>query len=206
MQLAAHEAHDLNELILSCVNTITNMSLFLNQVRDPELRAILERHFPMHVRDYNVKVEYARNAQGPSTVLPIPKLNYNVCTQMQQYTGSYPSATPRMDGNHFDDREIATAYLLTLKRAGREYAWSAFETMTPQLRSFLEDAFRMNSHHAYEVWQWMARRGYYPVENANNKLMQTMGQMYQVIPENQQWWDQSTQLYQQNQQNQPNQF
>lgn len=115
MQLAAHEAHDLSELILSCVNTITNMSFFLNQVRDPELRAILERHFPMHVRDYNVKVEYARNAQGPSTVLPVPKLNYNVCTQTQLYTGSYPSATPKMNVNHFDNREIATAYLLLKK-------------------------------------------------------------------------------------------
>ncbi len=31
MQLAAHELHDLNELTLSCVNSITNMALFMIQ-------------------------------------------------------------------------------------------------------------------------------------------------------------------------------
>ncbi|WP_018249618.1 spore coat protein [Orenia marismortui] len=29
--------------------------------------------------------------------------------------------------------------------------------------SFLEDAFRMSLHHAYEVWRWMNQKGYYPV-------------------------------------------
>lgn len=28
MQLAAHEVHDLHELTLSCVNSITNMALY----------------------------------------------------------------------------------------------------------------------------------------------------------------------------------
>ena len=41
MQLAAHELHDLNELTLSCVNSITNMALFINKAKDPELKSLL---------------------------------------------------------------------------------------------------------------------------------------------------------------------
>lgn len=80
-----------------------------------------------------------------------------------------------------DDREIATAYLLTLKRAGREYAWSAMEASNPELRTFLEDAFRMSSHHAYDVWQWMVKKGYYPLEAAPAETMGVLGSMYGIV-------------------------
>lgn len=61
----------------------------------------------------------------------------------EQY--SFPSITPRTDLQEMNDREIATAYLLTLKRAGREYAWSAMEASNPGLRDFLKDAFTMSN-------------------------------------------------------------
>lgn len=47
VQLAAHEAHDLHELAISCVNSITNMAYFLQHVQDAELKGIIERHFPL---------------------------------------------------------------------------------------------------------------------------------------------------------------
>lgn len=82
MKLAAHEMHDLHELTISCVNSITNMALFLSQVQDGELRGIIERHFPYHIRDYNMKAEYLRNAEGAKTRLPVPELN----DSLQDYT------------------------------------------------------------------------------------------------------------------------
>ncbi len=71
--------------------------------------------------------------------------------------------------------------MLTLKRAGREYAWSAMEASNPGVRAFLEDAFKMSSHHAYDVWQWMVKKGYYPLEAADQTVMHTLGQMYNVV-------------------------
>lgn len=41
MQLAVHEEHDLNELTFSCVNSITNMALFINQANGPHLKSLL---------------------------------------------------------------------------------------------------------------------------------------------------------------------
>ncbi|KKB34734.1 hypothetical protein [Bacillus thermotolerans] len=64
MRLAAHELNDLNELTMSCVNSITNMSYMLQHVQDPEFKSILERHFPFHIRDYNMKASFMNEAEG----------------------------------------------------------------------------------------------------------------------------------------------
>ncbi|BCJ86524.1 spore coat protein [Effusibacillus dendaii] len=101
---------------------------------------------------------------------------------MQQTNQPYPPIQPEVRLNRLDDRAIATSYLLTLKRSGRDYAWAAFETTVPRLRGFLEDAFRMCSHQAYEVWQYMARKGYYPVVYAPQQTMTTLGHIYQQVP------------------------
>lgn len=117
MQLAAHEVQDLNELTLSCVNSITNMACFKTQVQDPELLALIEQHFPLHIKDYNIKVEYLSKAEGATSKLPIPDLRPVLSSYTQAPVAAVP-VTPRTTVQQFNDREIATAYLLTLKRAG----------------------------------------------------------------------------------------
>ncbi|WP_102347184.1 spore coat protein [Bacillus sp. Marseille-P3661] len=183
MQLATHELYELHELTMSCVNSITNMASFIKQAEDQQLKSILQKHFPLHVQDYNMKVQFMNMANGPTQTLHVPELN----KMLQSYTHSpiskYPSVQPRTDVKVFNDREIATAYLLTLKRAGREYAWSAMEVANPDLRSFLENAFLMCSHHAFEVWQWMVKMGYYPLESAPQPALNNFSQMYQEVPQ-----------------------
>jgi spore coat protein CotF len=182
MQLAAHEAQDLHELAMSCVNSITNMACFLNQVQDTELKSMLQRHYPLHIQDYNMKAEYLGKAEGTTAKLPVPGLQPTLGNFTEAGISPVP-LTPRTSVQQFNDREIATAYLLTLKRAGREYAWAAMEMSNPGVRSFLEDAFRMSSHHAYDVWQWMVKKGFYPLEAAQQKTLDTFGALYQVVQE-----------------------
>lgn len=45
MRLASHEAAELNELLMSCTNSIQSMALFINQAQDPELRSMIQRHY-----------------------------------------------------------------------------------------------------------------------------------------------------------------
>ncbi|PWA09057.1 spore coat protein [Pueribacillus theae] len=180
MKLAAHELQDLHELTMSCVNSITNMACFMNHVKDAELKSIIEMHFPLHIQDYNMKVEYISNVEGASETLQVPPLN----TALSSFTESpamIQPVMPRTSLQQFNDREIATAYLLTLKRAGREYAWAAMEMSHPEIRSFLESAFQMCSHHAYDVWQWMVKKGYYPLEAAPDATINAFSQMYQTV-------------------------
>jgi spore coat protein CotF len=179
MQLAEHELHDLEELTLSCVNTITNMALFMNQVKDPDLKSILETHFPYHVKDYNTKVEYLRST-GVHEGLPVPSFKDTLENHVNSGAPLQP-VTPRVTVQALDDREIGTAYMLTLKRAGREYAWSAMEASNPDLRCFFEDAFKMASHHAYDVWQWMVKKGYYALEGAPMQTIQAIGNMFNPV-------------------------
>lgn len=180
MQITIAELCNLHELILSCVNSITNMAMFKNQVTDPELKAMIENHFPVHVQDYNMKVKFVKEATAPAEKLNVPELK----KMLQDFTKS-PIATspvtPRTDITQLNDREIATGYLLTLKRAGREYAWSAMEASNPELREFLKDAFTMSCNHAYEVWQWMVKHGFYPLCPASQAEINTTGSIYNEV-------------------------
>jgi spore coat protein CotF len=185
MKLAAHELHDLNELTMSCVNSITNMAYMLDHATDPEFKALLERHFPYHVRDYNMKVEFINNQQGAQKELPRFMINGNLTNYTQSIVSQYPSIQPRTSVADMNDREMVTAYLLTLKRAGREYAWAAMEAANPEIRGFLETAFLMSSSHAYDVWQYMVTKGFYPLEQADEQMTSKIGNIYQVVPENQ---------------------
>jgi spore coat protein CotF len=144
MEMASHEAHNLQELALSCVNTLTNMALFLNQAKDPELKSLIQRQYSLHVLDYDIKADFLSKPEGTTAKLSVPELKGNLNSYTASRTAPQP-VTPRSDIKELDDREIATAYLLTLKRAGREYAWYAMEASNPGIRAFLEDAFRMAS-------------------------------------------------------------
>ncbi|MCF8563966.1 spore coat protein [Alicyclobacillus tolerans] len=177
MALTGHEAFELNELLLSCTNSIQSMGFFIHSAKDPELKAMIQKHMAAHVQDYNMKIEFASkgSAQQKLAVPMMPaKMLSNANTISQ-------AVTPNPQATAFDDRAIAVSYLLTLKRAGREYAWATFEANEPQLRSFLEDAFTMCSRHAFEVSQWLEQRGHYPVENAPIGYLQKLTQTYQPV-------------------------
>jgi spore coat protein CotF len=181
MQLASHELHDLHELIVSCVNSITNMAMFKNMAQDQELKNMIETHFPAHIQDYNMKVKFVKEANGPGEKLNVPNLNIALKDFTKSPVGNSQPITPNTDIQKMSDREIATSYLLTLKRVGREYAWSAMEVSNPEVRQFLKDAFTMSCNHAYDVWQWMAKKGYYPLTPAPQNETNTIGSMYNEV-------------------------
>lgn len=161
-------------------NSIQSMALFINQAQDPELRSMILRHYSAHVQDYNMKVEFVTQQAGSRDTLNVPSIAGQSFSPAPGH--QYQPIQPQIKLSYLDDRAIATSYLLTLKRSGREYAWAAFETTTPPLRIFLEDAFRMCSHQAYEVWQYMVRKGWYAVSMAPAETVSTLGQVYQQVP------------------------
>ncbi len=180
MPLSGHEAFELNELLMSCFNSITCMGVFSNQTKDPELKGLIQKHMAAHIQDYNIKVDWATK-QSTTQKLNVPQLAGP--TQSGAATTQPVAVTPDPNATAFDDRAIATSYLLTLKRAGREYAWATMEASQMELRSFLMDAFTMAANHAYEVSQWMAKKGYYPGETASSAYLQKLAQTYQPVKE-----------------------
>lgn len=58
------------------------------------------------------------------------------------------------------DREIATAYLINQKGSAKNYAAAVVACANPDLRTF---SFLNSSRHAYEMWEYMTKKGYYPL-------------------------------------------
>lgn len=181
MKLTIAELSQLNELILSCSNTITCMSLFKNQVQDMELKSLLDTQFPIHVEDYNKKVEFVKNLETASGKLGVPNVNISIFDQNTDESKPAIPDTINTNVNKFNDREIATCYLLTLKRAGKEYAVASMEATNPKLREFLKDAYTMACNHAYEIWQWMAKNNFYPLNTATDEQVDKIANMFNII-------------------------
>lgn len=180
MQLTKVEVCQLKELLLSCTNTITCMSLFLNEVQDQELKAILTKQFPLHIDDYNMKAEFLKEEMGPNGQLQVPE-QISIDLNLGEKTSVQP-VLPNTNVTKLNDREIATNYLLTLKRAGKEYAWAAMEASQPKLRQFLKDAFTMACNHAYEVWDWMAKHQYYGICPEPKVDLNEAASIFEIIP------------------------
>lgn len=184
MKLTICELSYLNELITSCVNTITCMSLFKNQVTNEELKSILETHFPIHVEDYNRKVEFVKDVDIATGKLNVPQLNTSIFAENIDATKTAEPVTVNTDVMKLTDREIALSYFLTLKRAGKEYAIASMEVTNPNLRQFLKDAYTMSCNHSYEVYEWMAKNNYYPIVVTTAEQTGTIASIYNTIPLN----------------------
>lgn len=181
MKLTICELSDLNELITSCVNTITCMSLFKNQVTDEELKSLLCTHFPIHVEDYNRKVEFVKNADTATGKLNVPELNTSIFSENIEQSKLCNAVTVNTNVTTLTDREIALSYFLTLKRAGKEYAIASMEATNPVLRQFLKDAYTMSCNHSYEVYEWLAKNNYYPIILATGDQTGNISSIYNII-------------------------
>ena len=181
MKLTICELSYLNELITSCVNTITCMSLFKNQVINEELKSLLNTHFPIHIEDYNRKVEFVKNVETATGKLNVPQLNTSI---FQDDINESKIATPitvNTNVTSLTDREIALSYFLTLKRAGKEYAIASMEATNLTLRQFLKDAYTMSCNHSYEVYEWLAKNNYYPIILSTGEQTGDIASIYQPI-------------------------
>ncbi len=181
MKLTICELSYLNELITSCVNTITCMSLFKNQVTNEELKSMLNTHFPIHVEDYNKKVEFVKDVDTASGKLNVPELNTSIFSEDVNTSKPATPVTVNTNVTTLTDREIALSYFLTLKRAGKEYAIASMEATNPKLRQFLKDAYTMSCNHSYEVYEWMAKNNYYPLVVATGEQTDNIASIYNPI-------------------------
>ena len=181
MKLTICELSYLNQLITSCVNTITCMSLFKNQAKDAELKSLLSTHFPVHIEDYNKKVEFVKNIDTASGKLNIPQANTSIFSENLDISKLSEPVTVNTNVTNLSDREIALSYFLTLKRAGKEYALSSMEATNKVLRDFLKDAYIMSLNHSYEVYEWMAKNNYYPIILATGEQTGNIASIYNTI-------------------------
>ncbi|WP_459500390.1 spore coat protein [Bacillus sp. C1] len=182
MQLATHELRDLSELIAGDYNTINMMSTYIQQAQDPELKQMLQKHLPLHVQDYNLKVEFVQSDSTPNiSKFQPPKLKPVLASYIEAPSQAYAPVTPSMDAQPPNDRSIALGYLLNQKSSAFNCAGSLLECANPDLRTLLENTFLTSSHHAYDIWQYMVQKGYYQLSPAPSSEIQAIASMYQPL-------------------------
>ena len=142
---------------------------------------MLETHFPVHVEDYNKKVEFVKNSETANGKLNVPELNTSIFTENINTTKTATPFTVNTNVTKLTDREIALSYFLTLKRAGKEYAITSMEATNPKLRQFLKDAYTMSCNHSYEVYEWMAKNNYYPLIVSTAEQTGDIASLYNII-------------------------
>jgi spore coat protein CotF len=125
------------------------MASFINQAQVPELKELLQRHFPLHVSDYNLKVGFVQSQTTPDITKFKPA---EIRPVLKSFTrapvSKFPAATPRTNVQQHNDREIATAYLLNQKSSAENYGIASVESANPDLRTFLEKALLNSNHYA----------------------------------------------------------
>ncbi|CAI8706634.1 MULTISPECIES: spore coat protein [Bacillus] len=184
MQLATHELRDLSELIAGDYNTINTMCTYIQQAQDDELKQMLQNHLPLHVQDYNLKVEFIQGETTPNISKFQPsKLKPVLASYTEAPSQKYSPVTPSVIAQPPNDRAIATGYLLNQKSSAFNCAGSLLECANPELRTLLENTFLNSSHHAYDIWQYMVKKGYYQLSPAPSSEMQAIASMYQPINE-----------------------
>lgn len=182
MQLTSHELNELSQLIAGCFNTVTCLTDSINEAQDPELKGLLQKHYPFHIQDYNLKVEFLQSNTTPDISKFKPdELNPVLQSYTQAPVSEFPSTMPRTVAGPKSDREIATAYLLNQKGSAKNYAAAVIECANPDLRTFLENAFLNSSRHAYQMWEYMTKKGYYPLMAAPQNAIQTLAPVYQPV-------------------------
>lgn len=55
------------------------------------------------------------------------------------------------------------------------------EASNPEIRQFFKDAFTMSCNHAYDVWQWMVKKGFYPLAPAPQDETNVIASIYNEV-------------------------
>ncbi|MEH6852648.1 spore coat protein [Bacillus pseudomycoides] len=120
---------------------------YMNEVRDHELKELLQKHLPYLLQAYNEQI------------------NFQECENVQHIIYQYPlSSSMEMIHTTYNEQksdiEIAISYISYLKRLALEYAQVAIQVANPEFRSFLESCFLKMNRNAYSVWQYVVKKEY----------------------------------------------
>lgn len=85
------------------------MSTYIQQAQDPELKQLLQQHFPLHVQDYNLKVEFVQSqSKWNVDKFQTSKLMSILSSYLKTPVEELPSVTPDVNGAPSNDRAIET--------------------------------------------------------------------------------------------------
>lgn len=179
-----HEMFDVHEVLAGAINTINTYTMLSGQVKDPELRDILQRQKQFMATEYNTTLECFKTGQDPA----IPTQSYSM-KQGNDFTyGMKPSQPqkPMQSVAEINDGMIALSMLNAVKSGAMIKTSAALEATNPVVRRVLADSLPNCIEMAYEISLYQNKHGYYQVPQLAEQDMKLMQNGYAPCPTQQQ--------------------
>ncbi|WP_338453097.1 spore coat protein [Niallia oryzisoli] len=172
-RFGAHEFLETQELIRSLAANIELHAVCAFMTNDNELKSILSRHIQGMEQSYQQAVNLLQN-KGVN--MNPPRYGMHIQHQPQIGLNNPAMSPPNPQAQRLSEMSIGTIILNTHK-AGSIFGMQwANECGEPQLRQLHITCAVNCNNMAYEVWQYMNRKGYYQVPQLADHTMQTMNQ------------------------------
>lgn len=155
----AHELIELHEVLNHTIDTINTFQLYQPYIREPELQQIMHKQLSFAITEYNNMVNYAHGL-GASAAVP-----YRPMRQASLHASGVMRQTlqPDLHASQLDERDVASVMLGLHKSGATCKLHAALETANLQIRQMLLQSVTNCANQAYEVWDYLYRRGYYPM-------------------------------------------
>lgn len=184
MKFGAHEVMDTHEVLAEKMNMMNHLGFYASQVKNPQLKSMIQRHQQEGIRSYNEVVALTRGTGMSAN----PRMNPTMSsTGMQGQSVQYGINNPQTVTPHPDavlsDNEIASAMLIAHKNSAKNCTTAALECTDINLRRALTNSAVSCVNQAYEVFLFMNEQGQYPVPTFEHGTAQTYLNTYQPAPE-----------------------
>ncbi|EEM90025.1 MULTISPECIES: spore coat protein [Bacillus cereus group] len=137
----------MKELMRYSYMLIYKVGEYTGEVRDGELKELLQHHLPYMLQAYNEQVNFQEGEN----------VQHITCEPIAFHFHEMEKET---DSKYTGDMYIATCYISHLKRLALKFAQVAVEVANPEFRSFLENCFLKMNRYAYSVWQYVVKKEY----------------------------------------------
>jgi spore coat protein CotF len=171
-----HEMFDVHEILSGTVSTLNLYTLCNGHVQDPDLKAMMERHYQHISNEYNACVEAFQTGKDPAMRTQTYKMNQN----NDFIYGLKPSQPkkPIQNVTELNDESVSSLILGTLKSNASLRGMAALEVTNPVLRRVLADGIPNWIEMAYELSIWQNKNHYYQVPQLNQQDMTGMINAY----------------------------
>jgi spore coat protein CotF len=171
-----HEMFDVHEILSGTVSTLNLYTLCNGHVQDPDLKAMMERHYQHISNEYNACVEAFQTGKDPAMRTQTYKMNQD----NDFIYGLKPSQPkkPIQNVTELNDESVSSLILGTLKSNASLRGMAALEVTNPVLRRVLADGIPNWIEMAYELSIWQNKNHYYQVPQLNQQDMTGMINAY----------------------------
>ncbi|BAF60206.1 hypothetical protein PTH_2025 [Pelotomaculum thermopropionicum SI] len=186
MKFGTHEAVEMHEVLSESACIIDHYAMYISQCQDPELRRILERQQRHMIDSYNTKVNVMQGQGIDVSRVPVATMGAGTAGMPVESRPEYgmqqgSPVVPRPDARTLSDRTIAMGALVFHKCSAVRSTNAALECANPHLRNVLASSARSCMEMAYELFQYMNHKGWYPVPLMPDRVIHQMQQTYQPM-------------------------